>query len=69
MPNSDSNPIVEFAHGVIQTRFLPPPGGENRCPACGTQADEVRATQLLGCPLCYSVFEKLTESILHPEGS
>lgn len=28
------------------------------CPHCGTTRDDVRRDEMLGCPLCYVVFEE-----------
>lgn len=29
----------------------------DRCPHCGTEREDVRRDEMLGCPLCYVVFE------------
>jgi len=34
----------------------PKPKPSNTCPACGATYEHVRATGLMGCGLCYSVF-------------
>lgn len=37
---------------------------ETRCPGCGTTAEDLRTTGLMGCPTCFKTFRKLLLPLL-----
>jgi protein-arginine kinase activator protein McsA len=38
----------------------------SECPVCGTKRSEIHKTSLVGCPLCYVVFEETVRPMAPP---
>jgi protein-arginine kinase activator protein McsA len=43
---------ARFIDALLDTHSTP-----NQCPCCGTTFDQTQTTGLLGCPICYIVFQ------------
>ncbi|MEI6512213.1 MAG: hypothetical protein WCO51_02940 [bacterium] len=58
------NHATPFGLATITLLLADASANPDSCPSCGLTVDQLKSTQLTGCPLCYAVFKDELSTML-----